>query len=90
MNCKMSELSRFFGIIIIMHYKEHNPPHFHIQYNEFTAVFDMEQEAVIEGFIPKKQIRLVLAWFEIHREELFKNWENGMNKKEFIKIEPLK
>ena len=50
----MSELSRFFGIIIIMHYKEHNPPHFHIQYNEYNAVFDMEQEAVIDGFLPKK------------------------------------
>lgn len=86
----MSELSRFFGIIIIMHYKEHNPPHFHIQYNEYNAIFDMEQEAVIDGFIPKKQIRLVLAWFEIHKEELLQNWENAMNKKEFIKIEPLK
>ena len=86
----MSELSRFFGIIIIMHYKEHNPPHFHIQYNEYNAIFDMEQEAVIDGFLPKKQIRLVLAWFEIHKEELFKNWKNAMDKKEFIKIEPLK
>ena len=50
----------------------------------------MEQEAVIDGFLPKKQIRLVLAWFEIHKEELFKNWKNAMDKKEFIKIEPLK
>jgi hypothetical protein len=25
----MPELSRFFGIIIAMHFSEHNPPHFH-------------------------------------------------------------
>lgn len=86
----MSEISRFFGIIIIMYYKEHNPPHFHIQYNEYNAVFDMKQEAIIEGFLPKKQLRLILAWFEIHKTELFENWNNGLNKKEFIKIEPLK
>lgn len=25
----MPEISRFFGIIIAMYYKEHQPPHFH-------------------------------------------------------------
>jgi hypothetical protein len=31
----MPEISRFLGIVISMYFDEHNPPHFHIQYNEF-------------------------------------------------------
>ena len=33
----MPEISRFFGIIIAMFYNEHNPPHFHVRYNEHKA-----------------------------------------------------
>jgi phosphomannomutase len=33
----MPEISRFFGIIIAMFYDEHNPPHFHVRYNEHKA-----------------------------------------------------
>lgn len=31
----MPEISRFLGIIIYMLYNEHNPPHFHAEYNEY-------------------------------------------------------
>jgi hypothetical protein len=85
----MPELSRFYGIVIYMYYKEHNPPHFHINYNEFEAVFSMNEEAIIEGFIPSKQLRLILAWYELHSSELFENWEKMKDKKDFIKIKPL-
>jgi hypothetical protein len=85
----MPEISRFFGIIITMYYKEHEPPHFHVEYNEFKAIFDMKQGVVIEGFLPSKQLKLVLAWFEIHSDELFENWNNIKNRKDYIKIKPL-
>ncbi|SMM97622.1 putative ORF-2 [uncultured Candidatus Thioglobus sp.] len=29
----MPEISRFLGIKILMFFNEHNPPHFHAQYN---------------------------------------------------------
>jgi len=29
----MPELSRFLGIVIYMYFNEHNPPHFHAEYN---------------------------------------------------------
>lgn len=33
----MPEISNFYGIIIYMFPQEHNPPHFHVKYNEFKA-----------------------------------------------------
>jgi len=44
---------------------------------------------VMKGVFPFKQLKLVLAWCEIHREELLKNWENAQLHKELYKIEPL-
>ena len=33
----MPEISRFYGIVITMYNSEHNPPHFHIRYNDYRA-----------------------------------------------------
>lgn len=30
----MPEISRFYGIIIRMFYNDHNPPHFHVIYQD--------------------------------------------------------
>ena len=82
----MPEISRFFGIIVTMYFNEHNPPHFHIKYNNAEAQFDLIDGVFSKGAFPSKQARLVLAWYEIHKEELMDLW----NSKVFKKIEPLK
>ena len=66
----MPEISRFFGIVIKMFYDEHNPPHFHVYYNEFKATVDIRTCEVIEGNLPRRQQKLTLAWAELHQEEL--------------------
>jgi Domain of unknown function (DUF4160) len=33
----MPEISRFYGIIIYMYFKDHAPPHFHAKYNVFES-----------------------------------------------------
>jgi hypothetical protein len=38
----MPEITRFLGIVILMYFDEHNPPHFHIVYNEFRATMDIQ------------------------------------------------
>ncbi len=81
----MPEISRFAGVIIRMYYNEHNPPHFHVDYNGIEAQFDLLEGAFIKGFLPTKQSRLVLAWYELHKEELLEMWES----KEFKKIKPI-
>ena len=81
----MPELSRFFGIIVTMYFNEHNPPHFHVEYNGLQAQFDLMQGVFIKGSLPSRESRLVLAWYELHKEELLSMWET----KEFKKIKPL-
>ncbi len=88
----MPTLSMFFGIIIRMFYapKEHNPPHIHVYYQEFKAVIGVADGNVIDGEIPMKQMRMVLAWIEIHREELLADWKLCQNGEKPFSIEPLK
>jgi len=33
----MPVLSSFLGIVIMMYFNDHNPPHFHAKYNEYRA-----------------------------------------------------
>jgi hypothetical protein len=69
-------ISMFYGIIIRMYFApgEHPPPHFHVYYAEYTATVDIRTCEVIEGNLPRKQIKLVLAWSELHQEELMNDW----------------
>ena len=80
----MPEISRFEGIIITMYFNDHNPPHFHVEYNGMEAIYDLEEGAFIKA-IPSRQARLVLAWAELHKNEIMEMW----TKKEFRKIAPL-
>jgi hypothetical protein len=37
----MPEISRFLGIIIKMFFDDHNPPHFHAEYGNDSALIDI-------------------------------------------------
>ncbi|MFZ4545116.1 MAG: DUF4160 domain-containing protein [Saprospiraceae bacterium] len=45
---------------------------------------------LIDGKLPSKQNRLVIAWVEIHKEELKADWELCQNGEKPFPIEPLK
>ena len=68
---------------------EHNPPHFHAYYQGHNAVFDMDGVKK-EGEMPNRQIKLIAAWAEIHRDELLANWELAMKEQPLFKIDPLR
>ena len=88
----MPTISMFYGIIIRMYFSpdEHNPPHLHAYYNEYTAAIDIKTSEFIEGDLPPRQKKLVLAWIELHQDELMGDWNLVMNNEEPYKIEPLK
>ncbi len=89
----MPEIARFYGIIIRMFMEpsvEHNRPHFHVYYQEFVAVIGIDTIEVLAGELPRKQLRLVFAWAELHNEELAKDWELLQRGQLPFKIEPLK
>jgi Domain of unknown function (DUF4160) len=85
----MPQISRFLGIIIMMFYDDHNPPHFHAQYGEFKAIIGINDFALLEGKLPAKTLGLVVEWAVIHQEELMMNWELMKEKKPMQKIDPL-
>ena len=85
----MPAISRFLGIVIAMYYKEHNPPNFHAKYNEYKAVFTIEDLKMSEGDLPKRVVSLVLEWAFLHRDELMENWKLSEEGKPLNNIEPL-
>lgn len=85
----MPEISRFLGICIFMYFNEHNPPHFHIRYNEFRAVMTIEGLEITEGRLPSRVAALVLEWASQHRGELMDNWNSIRETGDYNKIEPL-
>ena len=69
----MPEISRFFGIVIAMYFKEHAPPHFHVKYEEQRAAFSILDLRIIEGSLSRRVTTLVLEWAYEHRDELMEN-----------------
>ena len=88
----MAEISRFYGIVIRMFSErgiQHHRPHFHADYQEWSAVFAIDTLTVIAGELPAAQRRLVEAWATIHQTELMTNWELLHSGEPAFKIEPL-
>ena len=85
----MPEISSFYGIIIYMYYKEHQPPHFHVWYNEYQCEITIK-DGIITGQLPRRAARLVFEWLDLHYDELMENWNRSERKEALLKIEPLK
>lgn len=88
----MPVISMFYGIIIRMYLldtQNHNLPHLHARYAEFEASINIDDGEVLAGNIPRKQLRLVQAWIELHRDELFADWALASSGELPYKIEPL-
>ena len=81
----MPEICRFLGIVISMYFDEHNPPHFHVSYNEYKAVIAIQTLNTVDGRLPARVRGIVEEWAEIHQTELLQMW----NSKDFHKLEPL-
>ena len=73
----MPVLSRFYGIVIRMHFlqSEHNPPHIHAIYNEDVAAIDFMTGKVLEGHLPNKALAMVQEWIAQHRDTLIEIWK---------------
>lgn len=81
----------FYGIIIRIYFApgRHSPPHFHAYSAEHKATVDIRICEVIEGGLSGKRTKLVLAWAELHRDELIADWRLVMDGEEPFKIQPL-
>jgi uncharacterized protein DUF4160 len=83
-------VSRFFGIVIAMFFDDHGYPHFHARHAEGEAKVRIDNLEVIDSELPRRQLRLVLAWAELHQEELAANWQRARAGETLEQIEPLR
>lgn len=70
------------------HWDDHAPPHFHAKYAEYEVTINIHT-GVVEGKFPKRALRHVLEWYELHKDELIEDWELCQNDKAPNQIEPL-
>jgi hypothetical protein len=82
------EISRFLGIVIAILYREHNPPHFHAVYGSYDITVGI-LDGVVTGSFPKRALRLVLEWSELHQAELLENWNLAQQRLPLKPIDPL-
>jgi len=82
----MPEITRFYGIIIKIFFRnEHNPPHIHAVYNDYNGMIDIQTLEMIEGDLPAKALELVREWAKNYQPELMNMW----NDKKLEKLPPL-
>ena len=84
----MPEISKFLGIVIGMFFNEHGVPHFHAAYGEFEVTVEVET-GTVHGEFPKRALRLVLEWAQLHRQELLEDWQLARQGQGLKRIAPL-
>lgn len=78
----MPTISMFYGILIRMFFYDtdkHHVPHIHAEYQDQVAVYSILDGELLAGEIPKKKHKLVVAWIEIHQDDLMADWELAVN-----------
>jgi len=84
----MPVVSRFYGIVIYIFYDEHNPPHFHAEYAGHKALITL-QDGIVKGVMPKRALKLIFEWMELHYNQLMEDWELSLKGQPLKSIEPL-
>lgn len=86
----MPEISRFFGMVVYMYFKDHLPPHFHVIFGDEEIKVNIDTGEILSGTLPGRQEKILLAWVEIHKDELKYNYEQMQTDNPIIKkIDPI-
>lgn len=85
----MPVISTFFGIVIRMFYKEHEPAHFHAEYQGQHATFTFAGEILAGEIRSGTACRLIRDWALQHRAELKANWGRMKAGEPLERISPL-
>jgi Domain of unknown function (DUF4160) len=89
----MPVISMFYGLTVSMYYldtKQHKLPHIHVKYGENEGVYQIPEGILLEGNLPLNKEKLLLAWIEIHKEDLMANWRLAVTGVNVFRIDPLK
>jgi hypothetical protein len=83
------EVSRFFGIIVLLNYNDHAPPHFHVRYGEQKALMAIESLTLLAGHLSPRVLGMVVEWATQHQVELMENWNLARQQAPLHSIDPL-
>ena len=72
-----------------MFYRDHEPAHFHAEYQGQQAKFDFDGELIAGEISSKTARRLVKEWASTSQTELEANWKNMKAGRTLERIEPL-
>lgn len=78
----MPTIPIFYGILIRMFFKDidrHHSPHIHADYQGQVAQYSIPDGTVLSGELPPAKHKLVVAWIEIHQEDLLADWQLAVN-----------
>ena len=84
----MPQISAFYGLIILMNFKDHSPPHFHVWYGDYKITITIK-DGIVTGNMPQRALKMVFEWLEQHREELLQEWEKAQKGEKLTQIAPL-
>ena len=84
----MPVISRFLVIVIATFWNDHTPPHFHAKYGEYEITVNI-LTGVVEGTFPRRALRHVIEWYELHNDELLEDWGLCRRSKMPKPIQPL-
>lgn len=85
----MPTISEFFGIMILMFFDDHAPPHFHARYGGDEVVIQINPVGVLRGRFPPRALSLVIEWAQKYQQNLMEEWNRAANNKKLHKIPPL-
>ncbi len=66
----------FEGIKICLFFQDHNPPHFHAFYAEYEILIKIKDLEILEGELPRGQLKKVLAFAQDHQATLLEIWDS--------------
>jgi len=69
--------------------ERHHLPPIHVRYSEFKAAIAISSGIVLYGGLPIRPMKLILAWIELHQDDLMADWYLATNGQTPFKIEPL-
>lgn len=73
----MPIISVFLGLTVRMYFADHPPPHVHVSYQGFEALVRVADGEVIAGDLPKRPLKLLREWLELHRDDIIGNWKRA-------------
>jgi len=82
-------ISAFFGIVIRMFYREHEPIHFHAEHQGQQASFKLDGEVLAGEIRSRTAVRLIREWASLHKTQIEANWTRMEAGEQLEKIEPL-